>query len=116
MSKIRNIKIYKDYFKEFYLAQPNDVRKKINYSLWMVENQHIIPAKFFKYISGSDGIYEVRAEYNGNIYRVFCCMDEGNIVVLFHGFQKKTQKTPHAQIKRAEELKREYLKSKGENK
>lgn len=36
------------------------------------------------------------------------------IVVLFHGFQKKTQKTPMKEIKRAEAIKKEYFKSKEE--
>ena len=45
-----------------------------------------------KYIQ--NGLYELRMEYNGNIYRVFFIFDEDKIVVLFNGFQKKTQKTP----------------------
>ena len=51
-------------------------------------------------------------EINSNIYRIFCCMDSGAVVVLFHGFQKKTQKTPLKGIKRAEAIKKEYFKSK----
>lgn len=68
----------------------------------------------FRFIEGSDGIYEIRVEYNSNIYRIFCCLDKGSIVVLFHGFQKKTQKTPPKEIKRAEAIKKEYFKSKEE--
>ncbi len=41
-------------------------------------------------------------------------MDEGAVVVLFHGIQKKSQKTPPKEIKRAEAIKKEYLKSKEE--
>lgn len=116
MNKIREIKFYKNYFKEFYISLTENARKKLGYSLWMVETQRMVPKKFFSYIENSDGIYEVRAEYEGNIYRVFCCLDKGNLVVLFHGFQKKTQKTPRNQIKRAEELKKEYIRSKEEGK
>ena len=54
----------------------------------MVETQRIIPKKFFRFLEGSDGIYEIRVEIESNIYRVFCCMDEGAVVVLFHGIQK----------------------------
>lgn len=43
-----------------------------------------------------------------NIYRVFFIFDEGNIVVLFSGFQKKTQKTPQIEIDRAKKIKEEY--------
>jgi phage-related protein len=35
-----------------------------------------------------------------------------NIVVIGHGFQKKSQKTPKQQIERAEHIKREYYDSK----
>ena len=78
----------------------------------MVETQRIIPKKFFRFLEGSDGIYEIRVEIESNIYRVFCCMDEGTVVVLFHGIQKKSQKTPLKEIKRAEKIKKEYYKSK----
>jgi len=49
-----------------------------------------VPVKFIKSIR--DGLYELRIEYNSNIYRIFFIFDEGQIVVLFNGFQKKTQK------------------------
>jgi phage-related protein len=39
-------------------------------------------------------------------------MDGDAVVVLFHGFQKKSKKTPKKEIKRAEAIKREYYKSK----
>jgi phage-related protein len=78
----------------------------------MVETQRIIPKKFFRFLEGSDGIYEVRVEVESKIYRVFCCMDEGSVVVLFHGIQKKSQKTPLKEIKRAETIKKDYFKSK----
>lgn len=110
--KIRTIKYHKNYFKEFYVEQTDEVRRKINYSMKMVETQRIVPKKFFCIIEGSDGIYEIRAEYAGNIYRIMCCMDKGAVVVLFQGFQKKTQKTPLKEIKIAERLKKEYFKEK----
>lgn len=59
-----------------------------------------------------DGLYEIRASYNGNIYRAFFIFDEGNIVMLFNGFQKKTQKTPSKEIEKALELKKEYYAAK----
>ncbi|MBR0195465.1 MAG: type II toxin-antitoxin system RelE/ParE family toxin [Paludibacteraceae bacterium] len=45
-------------------------------------------------------------------HKLFCCFDKGNLVVLFNGFQKKSQKTPPNQIARAERLKNEYFKEK----
>ena len=112
MEKVRNIRLFKNYFKDFYVAQTKTVRDKINSVLKLVETQRMIPKKFFRIIEGSDGIYEIKVEINSNIYRIFCCMDSGAVVVLFHGFQKKTQKTLLKEIKRAEAIKKEYFKSK----
>ena len=112
MEKIRTIKLFKNYYKEFYVAQTKTVRDKINSVLKLVETQRMIPKKFFRIIEGSDGIYEIKVEIESNIYRIFCCMDSGAVVVLFHGIQKKTQKTPLKEIKRAEAIKKDYFKSK----
>ena len=112
MEKDRTIKLFKNYYKEFYVAQTYEVRHKINQVLKLVETQRIVPAKFLRIIEGSDGIYEIRIELGSNIYRVFCCFDEGAVVVLFHSIQKKSQKTPLKEIRRAEAIKKEYLKSK----
>ena len=63
-------------------------------------------------MSGYDGLFEIRIEYESNIYRIFCCFDEGNIVVLFNGFQKKTQKTPKKEIEKSLRIKQEYFEYK----
>lgn len=69
-----------------------------------------MPTKFMKLID--DGLYELRIEYQGNIYRIFFCFDEGNIIILFNAFQKKTQKTPKKEIETAKRLRKEYYGSK----
>ena len=48
------------------------------------------------------------------IYQILCCLDKDAIVVLFQGFQKKTQKTPLKEIQMAERLKKEYFIDKEE--
>lgn len=63
-------------------------------------------------MTGYDGLFEVRIEYQSNIYRVFCCFDQGKLIVLFNAFQKKTQKTPKKEIEKAMRLKGEYYESK----
>lgn len=108
----RKIIFHKQYFLEFYVAQTADVRRKINQVLKFVETQEHIPQKFFRPIETVDGLFEIRVEMTGNIYRIFCCFDKGNLVVLFQGFQKKSQKTPADQIARAERLKQEYFSEK----
>ena len=59
-----------------------------------------------------DGLYELRIEYQSNIYRIFFCFDNGNIVILFNAFQKKAQKTPQKEIEIAKRLRKEYYGSK----
>lgn len=65
-----------------------------------------------KHITGTNGLYEIRVEYQSNIYRIFCCFDKGRLVVLFNGFQKKDQKTPRVEIERAESLMIKYFQDK----
>lgn len=71
-----------------------------------------IPAKFLKSINGSDGLYEIRIEESSNIYRIFCCFDNGNLIILFNGFQKKSQKTPKGEIEKAQRIMNEYFNEK----
>ena len=68
-----------------------------------------IPKRFFEHLKTTDGIYEIRVEYESNIYRIFCFFDEGNLVVLVNSFQKKSQKTPQKEIELAEKLKKQYF-------
>jgi phage-related protein len=77
-----------------------------------IMTQEQIPAKYFSSIVGVRGLYEIRVEEGGNIYRIFCCMDEGNLVVLFNGFQKKSQKTPPEEIARATRIMNDYFRKK----
>ena len=83
---------------------------KLFYIVLLLETQDRLPVEFIKLIK--DGVYELRMEYNSNIYRVFFIFDEGNIVVLFNGFQKKTQKTPKKEIETAIRIKKEYYADK----
>ncbi len=48
-----------------------------------IMSEDMIPAKFLKSIEGTPNLYEIRVEHNGNIYRIFCCFDEGNLVILW---------------------------------
>ena len=85
----------------------------MKYLLSLLETEDRMPVKFIKHIS--DGIYELRLSYSGNIYRLFFIFDEGNIVVLFNGFQKKTQKIPKKEIEKAKKIKEDYYEHKRNN-
>lgn len=71
-----------------------------------------VPQKFLKHLEGTNGLYEIRVEFQVNIYRIFCCFEEGQVVVLFNGFQKKSQKTPAGEIERAVRIMNEYFDEK----
>ena len=60
----------------------------------------------------SDGLFELRISVRGNIYRLFFIFDEGDIVILLNGFQKKTQNTPRREIYKALKIKEMYYADK----
>lgn len=109
MKHERQIIFYKHYFKEFYLKQTNKVQLKIEFVFKILRTVDRVPKKFLEHLSGTDGLFEIRIEVGSDIYRVFCCFDKGNLVILFNGFQKKTQKTPKQELENALKLKREYF-------
>lgn len=108
----RQIVFYGKYFLDFYLGQPKKVQEKIEYVFKIIKSVQNVPKKFLTHLSGTDGLYEIRIQYHSNIYRIFCCFDKGNLVVLFNGFQKKSQKTPKQEIEMALKLIAEYFNSK----
>lgn len=84
----------------------DDQRKKVNYGLLLLKTLNRLPSKFVRYIE--DDIYELRTEFEGNIFRTFFIFDEGNVVVLFNGFRKKSQKTPKEEIEKAKQIRKAY--------
>ena len=108
----RRITFYGDHFTEVYSKQSLKVQKKIEYVFNLVKQVERVPEKFFKHLTGTNGLYEIRVEYESNIFRIFCCLDEGKLVVLLNGFQKKSQQTPANELEKAKKLKEEYFKSK----
>jgi len=112
MTRKREVIIYKNYFLDFYKKQDVKTKSKIDYVLKIVRELDKIPSQYFKHLKGTNGLYEARIKLGTNIFRVLCFFDNGNLVVLLNGFQKKTQKTPKKEIKLAERLKKEYYDEK----
>jgi phage-related protein len=112
MEQIRELLFYRHYFEQFFNSQHEKVKEKIDYVLFILTHAERIPEKFLKHIEGQKGLYEIRIDAGGNIFRVFCCFDKGKIVVLFNAFQKKTQKTPKGEIDLAVKLMNEYFDNK----
>ena len=105
----REIRFFRHYFNEFYVAQSEKVRRKIAQTLVWLQTLDRLPTSILKSIEGKKGLFEIRVEFGGDIFRIFCCFDEGSLVILFNGFQKKTQKTPRKQIKIAKERRKDYI-------
>ena len=108
----REIIFYDNHFIEFFQKHDGKVKEKIKYVLELIKQVEKVPEKFLKHLSGTNGLYEIRIEYQSNIYRIFCCFDKGKLVVLFNGFQKKTQKTPKNELDKALILMTKYFQHK----
>lgn len=109
---IRDIYYYKDYYLDFFETLKPDVKRKFNWTLKLIATIDRVPVKYFKHMDGTTGLFEVRAEVGSDIYRVFSFFDEGRLIILLNGFQKKSQKTPKNEIELAEKLKKQYFNEK----
>lgn len=105
----RAIKYYKRYFLDFFNSLDIGAKEKLTYIMRYVQQNEQWSQKFVKYME--DGLFEIRMEWQSNIYRVFFILDSGNLVVLFHGFHKKTQKTPRREVEKAKRIKQEYYEN-----
>jgi phage-related protein len=74
----------------------------------LIENLPRVPELYFKPIESTEGLYEIRVQMGSDIYRIFCFFDNGQLVVVANGFQKKAQKTPNQEIELALKIKGEY--------
>ena len=109
---IRNIFYYRNYYLDFFKTLDIKVKQKFNWTLKLISTIDKVPKKYFKHIENSTGLYEIRVELGSNIFRVFSFFDEGQLVILINGFQKKSQKTPRKEIVKAEKLKKQYFDEK----
>ena len=86
--------------RDFLLALPDEDRAAILEEMEHVRQHGTSVARHV-----GQGIYEVRATYDTKAYRIlFAC--EGrfqHVMLALNGFQKKTQQTPQAHIKLAEQ-------------
>lgn len=108
----REIEFFENHFIDFYLQQDAKIQEKIEYIFKVIRTIDHVPEKFLKHIRNTDGLYEIRVSVGSNIYRIFCCFDEGRVVILFNAFQKKSQKTPKKEIEKALMLKEKYFEQK----
>jgi len=110
--KYRELFFYKDYFQDFFDRQTSSAKKKILWTLKLIEELNPIPGSYFKHLANTDGLYEIRVQQGNNIFRIFCFFDEHQLIIVGHGFQKKTQKTPSDEIVKALKHKHQYYEEK----
>ncbi len=60
-----------------------------------------------------DKLWEVRERSDGNTYRVIYFFFTGRRIVMLHGFQKKTLRTPRSEIETAEQHMRDFVSRPG---
>ncbi|WP_345980873.1 type II toxin-antitoxin system RelE/ParE family toxin [Sulfurimonas sp. HSL3-2] len=83
--------------------------QKVVWVLQLMEEESIVSTKFYKQLSNSDGIVEVRVQHGNNNFRLMGFEHNGTFVVLTNAFRKKDQKVPKKEIELAQKRKKEYL-------
>ena len=99
-------------FNDFFIKQRQKVKDKIIWTFDLIEELQRLPETYFKHLEGTDGLYEIRVQTGSDIFRIFCFFNQGQLVVVTSGFQKKTQKTPKQEIEKAIKIKEEYFNEK----
>jgi len=107
--KNRTVIFYKSYFEEFFIKQSIKVKNKIIWTIELIEELERVPDTYLKHIEITNGLYEIRVKQSRDIFRIFCFFDKGKLIILANGFQKKTQKTPKSEIKKALKIMEEYF-------
>lgn len=115
---MREILFYETDFREkpvedFLANLESAARAKVVRNLELLRTVAFVPSKFWKKMSGTENLWELRTEYAGRIYRILASTYRGNRVVLLHGFEKKTQKTPRQDLEIAEQRRKRYLQKHG---
>ena len=108
----REILVYESHFWDFYNTLDEAVQKKLDWTITLIERTRLVPVKYLKHITNTEGLWEVRVRAGNGIFRVFCFFDEGEMIILLGGFQKKSQKTPKREIRKATKLKQKYYDEK----
>jgi phage-related protein len=93
---------------DFLNSLPAKVAQKVLWVLMVAEERDTLPTTYFKKLVGSDDIWECRVQFGSNDYRILCFHVGGSVLVLTHGFMKKTRKTPAKEIERAENYRGDY--------
>jgi len=101
---------------EFLNRLDEKVRDKIIYNITKARFSN--DKELFKKLT--DEIWEFRTLFNKTHYRLFAFWDKSEnaqtVVISTHGLIKKTDKTPQADLDKAERLRKKYFELKGKKK
>lgn len=106
--KYRTAIFYKYYFEDFFQKQSEKAKAKIIWTIQLIEEIERVPETYLKHIESTNGLYEIRIKQGKNIFRIFCFFDQGKLIILANGFQKKTRKTPKKEVDKALNIMEEY--------
>ena len=83
--------------------------QKVAWVLGLIEELDRVPKQYFKKLSGTADIWEVRVKDGRETFRLLGFWKDSRFVVLVHAFKKKSQQIKRTDIKLAERRKKEYL-------
>lgn len=109
---VREVAFFGEHFRNFYQGLDKKAKLKVDWTINLLETVEHVPEKYFKHLSGTDGLYEIRVEFGSNIYRIFSFFDAGKLIIAINGFQNKTSKTPKSEIDKALKIKKQYFNEK----
>ncbi len=91
-------------------------RRKVIFNIW--KSKEVNDPELFKKLT--DEIWEFRTKYLTKQIRLLAFWDKTDktetLVIATNGFIKKTKKTPKAEIKKAEQIKKDYFEQKKKGK
>lgn len=112
MRIFRKVVAFGDHFEVFLKTLPPKIQDKIFKIIEAIETLQRVPAHYLKLVNAAHQLYEARIQLGSNQWRVFCFFEDDKLVILLHGFQKKTQKTPRKEMDKAIHLMSRYHEEK----
>ena len=103
----RGVLYYKNYFIDFYNALDSATQRKLAYVIQYIKTEPRWNEKFVKFIR--DGLFALRANHSGNIYRVFFILDNGKHYHFIQWLPKEDTEDPKTRDRKSNQIKRSVL-------
>lgn len=98
--------------REFLQSLDEDVQQSIGWAIEQLRVRNVQAHEpLVRHLEAK--LWELRRENKTNIYRVIYFFFQGRRIVLVHGFQKKTQKTPRQELEIARARYRAFIEREG---